>query len=636
MMLGCSASLNPQLAATRESEVAKILQEANSILDYLVKKKMPLTAKIILPSEHNESPSSAENSAQENIHRQGICQLANSFFQLHLNSQAQEKNHLLFEDVYQQQAKILKDIKLFIRHLEVDKLHLLAPFESLLITINSLQNYSLFEPKNHFTAQEMQQWAKISCWLMLKNEEIKKDPKNKKYPLQLEAFNALIDNKIKPLAYVLFLSLAHCLVAPNNGSDLDILLAESCLEYARSFASKVIKGELDILSYLGLLCIEAILKYRQENFSEFFAFLTKMERMTIPYTAPALKVLCLAIEYYETHDPNPYLALKYANIALKLIAGIRTPVLRNLERNTATKIQESITRNQKLCQEAENTPLETLTKSITENFPALKLQALEARKLKIFVPCTTLLSLAETFFVDLPSSIQYAGSTTNPSGFYLVNTNLDVPNVIKAIQHVLLKLDKPQKATPLEASSCRQPISNPPASTYLESKAPKGKTLPTKGASTQKTKPSKEDKKAIKNKRKQALANTQARIRTLHASDFGFSLLEDPEVTPLYFSKVAQQKHNPMVLLYWKGVANLEHSVSEKFRSLLNPHIEGVTTVGPVGQPGFKIFKNKKDEVVIREKIRAPFRIEAQLEAEKEVGHKNKMRLYGLGKLIHK
>lgn len=80
--------------------------------------------------------------------------------------------------------------------------------------------------------------------------------------------------------------------------------------------------------------------------------------------------------------------------------------------------------------------------------------------------------------------------------------------------------------------------------------------------------------------------------RELNTSDFGFEIDGNPSITPVYCSNGAQQAQRTKLFLRWEGIPECDTLVEKQFQEMLNPHPEGILTVGTYGQPGAKIWKD--------------------------------------------
>ncbi|MCS5710630.1 hypothetical protein [Candidatus Berkiella aquae] len=87
-------------------------------------------------------------------------------------------------------------------------------------------------------------------------------------------------------------------------------------------------------------------------------------------------------------------------------------------------------------------------------------------------------------------------------------------------------------------------------------------------------------------------ADVIPRFNVCRANDFGFSLPDNPVVTPVYCSQAGQAARNPTLFVRWVGIPKAEESVARQFQDMLNPQLAGILTVGMYNQQGAKLWKS--------------------------------------------
>ncbi len=394
--------------------------------------------------------------------------------------------------------------------------------------------------------------------------------------------------------------LAHFSIASifleQASTDMDLLIAENFIQTSENLYKKCLKSphlhrifESQDVLHNTLYALYAKINMKNGDVKSFEENIQQLKPCTT-LTQPELDAYCLAGNFYQKSSPKQ--SLFYYAKAIAIFEKARKSVVSSLRESTYIQMSQ-VEAN---CLAIKKSLLAKVRESLREHFSMLKIRSNTPDSLILFYPLEALPATDAVLFKLQQKGLKFEKMFENPKGLQFTTNSFKAEEIVESLRHFLNVANKKSKALPLPASkpeliaAIPKPVNLPSPSTISSNQ--KVRLIEEPEAPYVKL-PERVKEKTHKTAPIAAIAIPAAIAPTVcHAADFGFTDPTNPLVTPVYCSEAAQQKRRAKLFVSFKGIEGVDKGVEDQFKAMLNPHPEGILTVGIVNQAGAKLWKH--------------------------------------------
>jgi hypothetical protein len=436
---------------------------------------------------------------------------------------------------------------------------------------------------------------------------------------------------------------------------LELLYAETYVEWAHNTYQKMLTldaaniGEIKDLIH-SIHAKYAIIALKKNEIPTLLTFADKIGFSPNVVDHIISEVLIAAALQCKETDPKK--ALVYLDKALINLDGFNQ---KPLAPNFIVKINWMRESCIQFINEIKEKLVGQLKKKIREHCPSFKVKALSTPgQLQLFLP----LELApKTISMQYPFLKIIIENSDKFTGLTIVTHDLDGDKIINALKDIEKHFARTQKKYRDNVKPSPQPpktMSVPDDKSQIETvnkeegKKSSGFISTPEEPYLRPTENRKEKTRHPATEAPLVVDACPAPTNKCHALDFGFNIVGNPLITPVYNTLAAQKARHPHMFLRWDGIPGADPGVEKQFEEMLNPHPDGIVTVGTYGQPGAKLWKDPTnlgenwDHCGLRLKRRGAagfLRVVAIPESKITVEHNGTAEnryLFKLGKMKHK